>query len=762
MIIKPARSGFSKVIRMSAKKLYVVILLLVIGCQQAGISADKATLPTSDPNVKTEPNKQLKINKDALLKGSSEQIRIDAATVILLSDDPSARKFLLDTLKQTENSASRMAICKALIQTRNAHESIKNTDDFIQPLLDILASDNVVEAKFAAEATLIFEYDQISKPLEKMATDASLPTKTRLNAVYALELQPDMKAVFKLISLLDNPNKEVASASENALRSLGIPVGKDAETRKQNLEELKHKRKDEFLRDCLIRQEARVRELETELNIWQGLYLSALGRIYDSISDETGKGNFLAEHLSSSNTTVKLWALEKAYQGRVGTTSRLPTELGPILINLISDPDKDVRLKTAKLLSLMGQLNSAQRLLKQLEVEADDEVKMELFVALGGACHYAFSPNADFKVPEETRKKTLEWAVKYLAEENPKKAQKGVEVTKKLLEQDGLNLSEVDRYLGLLVERYNQQKNKPEGVLQGELLSAMAGLCGQSAYKAEAAKRFAPLFEEALSDETDLVREAATDGLIYIDKTTALKRFRNGLVNDNNIAVRKKVIDLAGEVGGQEDLSWLAEKMGTTSEGEPAWQAMLKIFKHVDCVVIDEWITKFDSQSTKITLSDEQRISFLELAERKATSENRGKTLKVIRKKLARLYGKSGKYEQAAKYLGMMRETAQTAEEKEQILDSLLDVYLKWRNIKLATRLIANRLLEKDLEPNSATIRSIDNYLTELSSGTDPNAMLQSLAEIDIDTAARPMWHEQLKRWADHLEKTMEPNRPKE
>src|SRR3989304_4189700 len=152
----------------------------------------------------------------------------------------------------------------------------------------------------------------------------------------------------------------------------------------------------------------------------------------------------------------------------------------------------------------MGELNSAQRLLTQLEVEQEDEVKIELFVAMG----YAFLPNLKVKIPDEIRKQALEWTVRYLAEQEPKKAQKGAEVMKKLLEQDGLTSAEVERYLGLLVERYKMDK-VDEG-LRGELLRTMAGLWGpRSAYNAQSKKRFNPLFEEALSEPANLVREAA-------------------------------------------------------------------------------------------------------------------------------------------------------------------------------------------------------------------------------------------------------------
>ena len=425
-----------------------------------------------------------------------------------------------------------------------------------------------------------------------------------------------------------------------------------------------------------------MRDLQAERDQWREEYLSASGRIYEGISDDAARGAFLAERLASSEAAVRLWALEKVSQWRVGTKSRLPAELGPLLVNLISDPDRNVRLKAARLLSLMGELDSAQRLLEQLEVEQNDEIKTELFVALGWACYYGFLPNSEIRVPEEVRKQTLGWATKYLLDEDTEKAQKGAEVIKKLLEQDGLSSVEVDRYLSLLARRYKQEVGRAEGSLRGELLSAMAGLCAQSVYRAEAAKIFKPLFEEALRDEASLVREAAVDGLIYIDKARALKLLRKDFVNDGSMAVRKKLIDLAGEVGGQEDLVWLAEKVGSTTESEPAWQAMLKIFKGSDAAILDEWTGRLDSQGTKAKLSDEQMISFLEIAERKAVGESKAEMLKTVRERLARLYAKNGRFEEAAEYFGMLRQVARSAEEEEAILAELLDVYLRWPNVE--------------------------------------------------------------------------------
>jgi len=765
MIVKLTGGSFLKVIRMSTKRLYLIILMLVIGCQQAGISTNTPAFGANAANgarTEAKPDEQLEINKNALLEGPSEQIRIKAATVMLGSENPLAREILLNALKQTKNSAARMAVCKALIQARASKGSVKNMDDFIQPLLGVFATEVAEESQLAAEATLIFEYEKIGKSLEDITTDASKPVKTRLNAIQALKRQPDMEATIRLIRLVDDPEKRVAAEAEEALHSLGIPVGENYWTREQNIIELLSKGKDVFLRDWLIHQEALLREMRTELNSWQKRYLTELSKRYDGISDDMVRGKFLAEHLGSSEAITKLWALEKVFQWRKGTNPKLPPELEPILVNLISDPDRDVRLKTATLLSLMVHLNSAQQLLAQLEVEPDDQVKTELLVALGGACSNALK-TSPVTISSEIRKQALEIAAKYLFEEDTGKAQKGAEVLRKLLEPEGLKPDELDIYLAKLVKKYNQQENKPDAALRGELLSAMAGLCAQgSAGKAKAATLFGPLFIEALRDETNFVRETAVDGLIYIDKAIALKRLRKDIfINDPSEILRKKLIELAGSEGGKEDLTWLAEKIGSNSESGPAWQAMLKIFNGSDSGILNEWMDKFTSQNSKTKLSDEQKIAFLKIAEAKATGENRTNMLKSVREKLAELYKRIGQFERAAEYLDRLYKAARTAKEREAILPNLLDAYLKGSKAELAAELVRKCLEKEDLGPDNAVLGPINNYLSKPPTGADPNAVLKALSGVKL-SVSRPKWQEWLKNWTDRLGKSKGAEKPKE
>ena len=745
---------FCRVIRMSTNRLYLLIILLLVGCQQAGVGADSAVLPANGSGAKSKLSKQLKIYESTLLEGKSEQIRIAAATEMLYSEDPVARTILLSVLKQSTNITARMSVCKALIQSRPEQRRIKKIGDFIQPLLDILPAGSVGEAKLAAESLLIYEYRQISEPLVKILTEESLPISARLNAIYALKLQPDKRAVIRLINLIDNSEKEVSDAAEEALKSLGIILEQDPESRTAIINFLEGRDTDEFLRDRLIWLEGQIHKAKDDLDIWQGRYLSALEEVYIGKKDDPERAKFLAKYLGDSEAALRLWALDKVYQDRVSSTPnpQLPVALESILVGLISDPESVVRLRTAKLLSLMVELNSSQDLLEQLKIEQYDEVKIELFVALGRACQYAFSANSGVQVSEETRRQLLEWAEKYLVEEDPKKAQKGADVIGKLLEQGGFASSDVDRYLNLLQARYKQAKDNTDETLSVELLSVMAGLCAQrSACKVEATGLYERLFGQAMNDEKNLVREAAVDGLIYIDRAKALKILR-GFVNDSSLIVRKKIIELAGQVGGPEDLVWLSGKIVSVEEGEsgPAWQTMLELFKGSDAGLLNEWIVRFDSNDLKVQLSVEQNISFLEIAEGKAIRENKLQMLRNIREKLAYLYKKTGAFEQAVKYLGILQADAETREERDEILAALLDAYLRWPNVGAATTILDNCLLEKDLEPTSEIVLVIDNYLNQPPNGADPNVVLKAISEIN-PTGKRPKWDEQVKLWLNRL-----------
>ncbi len=751
---------------MSVMRLFFIsIIIAIVGCQNSvGAVDEPITLAnTNGTSTEIKPDDQLMINKTSLLQGANEELRIKAATLILLSDNPMAREILIEILRQPENTAARMAICKTLIQTKLSKQEIKNENDFIQPLLSVLNTENDEEAQLAAETTLIFNYDQIGNLLENLATDPNKPNKTRINAINALKIRSDMMAAIRLIKLVDDSNRQVANEAEKALSSIGISVGADPNSRRQNIDEIIKRGEVSFLQTRLSSQNSIIRAMRSQMNMWQKRYISELENTYKNISDDKVKGEFLAKYLKDSEVTIKEWALDKAYQWRNAPGPMgMPAELGPIFLNLISDQNKNIRLKTAKLLAISVDVNSVRPLLAQLEIENDNQVKSELLVALGEACYIALPNPPDKITPElaEERKKILEWAAKFLFMEDVEMARRGAEVLKKLLKRDGLQPEDVDKYLNLLAERYNSQDNNPNTALKGQLLSAMTGLCAQDCtYKSKAGILFDPLFRKSLQDRTDFIREIAIDGLIYIDKPNALGllRSRNDILNDPSEKIRKRLIELADEVGGKDDLSWLSEKINSNSEGEPAWQAMLKIFKGSDVNVIKDWTGQLTSQSGRIKLTDIRQIDFLRIAESKVGNEDKS----IIRKKLAELYMKNSDYERASDYYNMLYKSAQTDEEKDTILPDLINAYLKSSKIDPVIEYFKQFLQENDIDPNNVMAKSIDSYFVNPNNGADPNEIYKRLSEIEI-TQPKPEWNKWLEVWAAQLNIAKETKKQKQ
>jgi HEAT repeat protein len=744
--------------------LAVWVLLLVV-CRPAGFAQGQPPQPGEHVTDQATPDAPLELYHEALTnKGSSEQMRTQAANLLLFSENPAARKILLKVLTNSENSPARVAVCRVLSKASLEQKPIEKREDFIAPLVEILRTEqDASTAESAAEAMLVFDYEQVAELLGGVVADRTLPPQARLNVVYALKLQPDKKAVLKLFDLLGGPDEQVSAAAKHALESLGTLVGKDGQNIEQTRIELQRQSDKEFLRNLVIRWVTRNHGLEGELVWWKKQCRDALDKAYGCTDEEAAKATFLAECLSSPKEIIRLWGLEKVSQSWIGGATGLSAELGPILVDLISDPDREVRLRTAELLSLMGELNSAEQLLRQLSIEKDDEVRTELFVALGVAVDYGLLPDSSVKISPEIAKQTLEHAIRYLFEDDKRKAREGAEVIRKLLERNGMAAGGVGEYLGLIAKRFEQEKGKADGMLRGELLGKMAGLCGPgSTCKAEAAEIYGPLFEKALTEKTDLVRQAAVEGLIYISKTGALARFRQSdLAADPSPKIRKGLINLAAEVGGAEDLPWLWEEVATGTESASAWGAMLRILSRSELAVVGQWMGKLDSSAVQGTISDDKMLSLLEIAEQKAVGKENAKMLNNVWTKLAQIYRRTGKFEQAADYLGRLHDAAESTDEKEAIVPALLDVYLRWPKTERAARLVNNYLLTQDLEPNSPVVLSIEGYLSEPPAGVDPNEVLAELIAKTVPVANRPKWQELLQRWGGRLGRAYEnPSKP--
>jgi len=742
---------------MGRKIRYLLIFLLLLSVQRPALSDQKSAAEVGGKGAEAEFDPQLQLNKDALTsKGSAEEMRVKAANLLLFSDKPKAREILINVLKDSENNAARMAVCRALSIAGARQKEVTKSEDFIYPLLEILRSESIFSrSKLAAEATILFEYDELCKPLGSMVADSNLSTQARINAIYALKLQPDKRAVSKLIDLLNDKAEQVASSAKKALEKLGLPVQEGGRNVEELKEWLSNKDENEFLRSLVIRWEIEARGTQDKLEQWKSQYLDVLDKYYYTIVEDTAKAELLSGCLKSPASIKKLWALEKISEWRRGTNPKLPGDIGPILINLLSAPDRDVRLKAAKLLSLMGQFNSAKKLLERLNAEKDEEVRMAIFVALRVAVSYSSLAEPPDRISPELRKETLKWATNYLSKKEPTAVQEGAVAIKKILEQNEMSSEELEKYLDLLAQRYNRESanEADKGSLRASLLNNMAGLCATgSDCKTEAAQVFMDLFLGDLDDQSNLVREAAVEGLININKRGALNKFRKSdLLLDTSEAIRKDLINLAGEVGDARDLTWLWEKVGSSRQSDLAWRAMLNIFERSEASVVVSWIEKLNTGRSDTILSVEQGISFLGLAEQKVSSEGNRQILGGIWRNLAELYRKKGKYQQLAEYLGKLRESSGSSKEKRALLPEMLDAYLRWPNPEGASKLLENCLLAGDLDPNGPVLQTIENYLTEPPAGAEANEVLRSIINKIKPVEERPVWQKQLQLWRKRL-----------
>ncbi len=723
---------------------YSLFFILIIAIFAGPSFCPAADQPAVEPNA---ANEQLEINKNALLSGTDERIRLKAATIMLESDDPAARAVILQVLRTNENQQARLAVCQAISESRGKR-AIPNNTEFIGPLMSFLIEQrDPASVRLGTEALLIFKYEQVEQPILAAIADKALPIEARLNAVQALRLQPDIRAIVRLIEMLDDSDQQIVSTAGEALKSLAIPaVGTDKATRRQMIEEIQRIGKEEFLHYWRMRQEyeKQIEQLKSDRDAWMQKYVAALDQLYANLGmDGSARIEFLSQYLLGARPEERLWAVSKVSLWLHGTEpkSNVRTTLGPSLIKLISDDNKQVRLSAASVLALMPELDSSQTLLAQLKVEIDDEVRGELFAALGQVCRYAFSPQSPIKLDPSIRKQTLDIAVQYLLSDTPAKAQRGAEVIRNLLEHDGLTEQELSVYLEALVTRYN--RDDVSDVLRGELLNSMAVLCGQSVYSTQAAKMYRQYFIAALADEDDLVREAAVNGLININKSDAYQRLRADFINDKSVNIRRRLVGLADEIGTVDDLGWLSEKINSGAEEAGAWKAMLRIFDDSDSKLLAKWIEPLETKN----IAPVRRIAFLEILERKAQAENNTDLLNTARYKLAALFVQTQQRDKAKEYYGdLIKSDNQNVFQKDQLRAELLRLYLNDGQLNLAGSLITNRLLENDVDDTSPIGQVLISFIQ--TSPQQAPGLLDVLQNIKLKGAGpKPLW----KKLLQHL-----------
>lgn len=722
-----------------AYRILILVFLILIPLQSArlGLTVEAAE-GTPDAQAAKE---QLELNRDSLFNGSTEAIRVKVAMFMLDGGSEPARQVLLEALNQKENVGARVAVCRALSQARMENKSLSNKDVFIEPLLGILKEADPAQAKLASEVTLIFDYQVVGTRLEGLAKDPSASVPARLNAIMALQLQPDSRAVTTMLELVDDDNEQVGNAARDALHAMRIPVGNDAQARGLYIQELQDKSKDEFLRDWLIQQENRMRQERAQNELWVELYFKSIDQFYVSIADKDAqqRAAYLITHLKAQQVERTLWALQKVYEWRLKGEA-IPEDLIPALVGLVASNNRSVRLEAARQLSYMGRLESADNLLAQLDKEKDDEVRTELFTALGAACKSALLNGG---IPGETKTKILSWAARFLNEKDEARATKGADVIGKLLEKNGLPAQDIGKYLDLFTDRYNKSE---ANTLSAELLRTMTSLCAErSGCKNEARQRFKAIFAKAITDETDRVREEAVLGLVNVDKVLALNSLRGSLTQEKNARIRTCIIEMTSEVGDAQDLMWLLANVGSEAETESSWQAILKILARSDPKLLAQWMPRLAEARQQGRVTDGLWQTFLKDAERKA--EKDPAVLNEVLRLWADFHQQKGDLKQARGYLQRQLQ-ASPGEKKASLETQIFAVDLQLEDVKTATATLQTILNQRDLDENEGLVQAVNSLLKNDSpEKTHQQTIAAVVKGIKIEQA-RPNWDKLKARWA--------------
>lgn len=694
--------------------------------------------------IEEDPARQFRIYREALLQGSSEEIRVDAAVGLLLNRDEASRDLLVSSLRLSDNRGAIRAVCLALIKSRAIGATIGSRDVFFEPLLELLTGGDSELSRLSAEALLVFQYGDIGNRLNDLSHDRTLDKRVRFNVIYALQIRPEPEALSSLIKLLDESDMDIARAAETSLQeAFGIPVGTGRVVWEQILDDLKQKSPDDIRRERLLRQEMKLRQMQAERDRWQRLYLGALDKQYEA-ADEASRNAMALERLDSDLPAIRLWALDKI--DRYPANGQIA--LRDKLLALLGDESRQVRLRTSRVLNNMSALNPAEKLLERFYLEQDSEVALAMFEALGEACFFAFSPGSKIELPVEVKLQTLEIAGGYLKSEDVDTAKKGAEIIRKLLELDDLPEALAEHYLGLFLERYELSVQRNSG-LRPDLLSMMSRLSSRGAQRERAARRFLPYFVEGVAVlENPAVRLAAATGLSHIDKAQSLKLFKqHNVLVDGSPALRQLVIEVAGQAGQPEDLEWLAVIIGTNGSSEAAIQAFRSICLRSNAQVALEWAAKLQNGGNWAGFVRE----LLEMSEQKAVAEKNELILSDVRVQLAEWYVRQEQADGLVPYLQRLKAAGGTLAFPDATGGRLVDVLVRAGQFDAAAELVKVRLDRASLRKDSLILDKLEGYFfSNQVSAAAKNEMLAKLASIKVDPV-NPIWSSKLKTWTEQL-----------
>ncbi len=706
---------------------FAVLLFFLVSVVSAEITADTS-------------NDQFLINKTMLFSDGDQNVRVIAAKQLLLSDKAASRNLILKVLNSDADARAKTAIFLAIIESDSWSRKIPNTNQLAVALCKAITIDDPEVSNLGCQALSVFDYSQVGPTLVKLVSDESNPIHVRLNAINGLKAYlPNRDVIPELVKLLDNSDPQISQAADEALQEW-VPLGKDKKIWRQVISDLGQKTPEQIVRERLLRQEAKLRQLNIDIEKIRAEHLAVLEELYKFKTVNNGRKEFLLEELKSSQAKVRLWALDKVSQWKNST--KLPDEFSPVLIEMIADNNWQVRAAVADLLVYMGDIAPAKALLNQLNKEENDEAAISQLNALSEACYYASISNGKVVVDKPLRIAAIKVAESFLKSSNKLKVVAGAKSFARMIEKNGVGEEAVNEGIVLVRASFNKAVANKDTELMLGLLRVMASLCQDSNYyNGLSAKAFHDIFSQYLDLGPVDMKIAAMNGLINIDSAVALHDFKNRkfyAYPDSRVV--DTVVALAGKVGQSSDLSWLSDILNDNSDN--VWDSILKILSRSDGQTIWQWLEIFEKKKIAV----DRLVQILNISEKKPGFEVKSKL------RLAKIYEEkeesaiAAKYYEAALELGLDPETAQTVNLE------LLKYSLSMGNTARANEILAWKLARSDIDIHMGYGKAVDSYLSD--KYVDASAKLdlcKRILAIKIPVK-RPSWNSAIGRWKTVLE----------
>ncbi len=375
------------------KWIVVLALLTSFVGERSNAQPDPSITPADTPTVETEQADVQRFRHIIATPTNDLTSRRLMASELLGKDLASRLDLVIELLSQPHDTGTPAVMAYAIADV-GAHDPSQLDDGMIEPLLDLLASDNVDLRKQVTGALAVFPAADVAPRLSSLANDSDRPIVQRHEAVDALSIKVTKREVVgELIKLLRSNTPSVVDRASHALKDASREnFGSNVDSweswweRKLNLSEA------EWLRDRLDMVERRSRQLRDRIRrlkedriredrAWLQLSDDLLTRVYQ-LTQDSKREELLIEWLAHGVGDVRIHALDLIHKQI--TEGNIPSEAVRLgVTQCLSGFTSEVRITALAVVGTMKNPEDATLVMSLLRGESDDRIRATILRTLG-------------------------------------------------------------------------------------------------------------------------------------------------------------------------------------------------------------------------------------------------------------------------------------------------------------------------------------------------------------------------------------------